>query len=430
MLSISKINDILFKILWNNKTPKIRRESIIAPIEVSGLKMPDIYTIHQAFKLMFIKRLCNNGKGRWKAVTWEILKIKPYIFNKKLKNIPATISNYHNQVLKIWFNTNNNMPQSVSEILNEFIFENKFILVGNEVITIKTINAPLPNSTTLLDIININGSLMTLDELNAKYEMNINNLTYNTIISAIPKEWKVKLKTENYNFQNYDNNMNIDIPHMYIKSKQKNILELESKDINNELIARKIKPLTVIDTWLDIYPFLNDIDWSLVFKLPYKTVKEPYLQTFQYKVINRLINCNYNLHKWKIKESPTCNNCTKVTDTVEHHIYSCPKTEIFWSQLSNWIENVISVKFNFTVLEIIFGLPVYYTNDYIIKAINYILLLGKWYINKCKVKNVGTYILEFKTILNSKLQTLQAIFQDQDRDLEFKNVFGSFVDHI
>ena len=57
------------------------------------------------------------------------------------------------------------------------------------------------------------------------------------------------------------------------------------------------------------------IDWKCVFTLPFHVTKESYLQNFQYKIINRSLNCNYNLKKWKIIMNDKCDKCNEV-DTV------------------------------------------------------------------------------------------------------------------
>ena len=50
----------------------------------------------------------------------------------------------------------------------------------------------------------------------------------------------------------------------------------------------------------------------------YKISNEPYLQTFQYIVINIILNLNERLFKFKIKESEIYLTCNQV-DTIEHH---------------------------------------------------------------------------------------------------------------
>ena len=55
-------------------------------------------------------------------------------------------------------------------------------------------------------------------------------------------------------------------------------------------IESKIKPPTAQETWSEIY------------LLPYKITKEPYFQSLQYKILNRILNCNERLYKWNIIE--------------------------------------------------------------------------------------------------------------------------------
>ena len=42
-----------------------------------------------------------------------------------------------------------------------------------------------------------------------------------------------------------------------------------------------------------MYPFLKTIDWKDIYKISFNVIREPYLQSFQYKVINRILNTIY-----------------------------------------------------------------------------------------------------------------------------------------
>ena len=63
---LEKVDKLLLSFLWNNKTPKIKRETIIASIEEGGLKMPDIFEINKAAKITWVKRLAIETNGKWK----------------------------------------------------------------------------------------------------------------------------------------------------------------------------------------------------------------------------------------------------------------------------------------------------------------------------------------------------------------------------
>ena len=103
------------------------------------------------------------------------------------------------------------------------------------------------------------------------------------------------------------------------------------------------------------------------------------MQSFQYKVLNRVINCNFSLFKWGIKNSPNCAYCENI-DTVTHHFFECADCIEFWKKVEQWLFEKLKVKFNLTVCEVIFGIP--FSNDSLMQIINYVIILAKYFINK------------------------------------------------
>ena len=61
-----------------------------------------------------------------------------------------------------------------------------------------------------------------------------------------------------------------------------------------------------VEKWVEQFPFLETAPWNKIFKMIHHSDYETYLQSFQYKIINRILNCNYNLHVWKIKNKKKC----------------------------------------------------------------------------------------------------------------------------
>ena len=154
--------------------------------------------------------------------------------------------------------------------------------------------------------------------------------------------------------------------------------KVTSKKVYWEIVNCKIKPASTQTTWLDLFPFMEHIDWNKIHSLVYKVSKEPYLQSFQYKIINRTTNCRYNLWKWNITSNARCLYCTEI-DTIEHHFYYCSASTRFWNEVIQWLQNKINCSGVLSVCEILFGL-INAEKD-IFNAVNFIILLGKWYIN-------------------------------------------------
>ena len=117
----------------------------------------------------------------------------------------------------------------------------------------------------------------------------------------------------------------------------------------------KSHKLLSINTWINLFPFLEQDIWKEFFLLPFKISGEPFYQSFQYKVLHRTLNCKENLFKWEIIESSTC-RFYRTVDTLEHHLYYCNISIIFWKELSKWCKHILKVKFKFTVCEALFGL--------------------------------------------------------------------------
>ena len=175
------------------------------------------------------------------------------------------------------------------------------------------------------------------------------------------------------------------------------------------LIKKSTKPPTSLNLWVELYPFLENFNWSQVFRLPYKIIKESYIQSFQYKVLNRILNCNYNLHKWGIKDSPLCIYCTQV-DTIQHHLYECKENTKLWTKIQDWIHEKLKVKFKFTVCEVIFGIPL--IEDPLFDVLNCIIMYAKHYINFTRSKNKSFQFIELLGLIKDKVKTLFQIEED------------------
>ena len=59
----------------------------------------------------------------------------------------------------------------------------------------------------------------------------------------------------------------------------------------------------------------------------------------------------------------------------------------------------LSIKLCFTICEIIFGIHI--EHDNIINFVNYIIILGKWYINNCRMNAKTIQINEFQQIVEN-----------------------------
>ena len=109
--------------------------------------------------------------------------------------------------------------------------------------------------------------------------------------------------------------------------------------------------------------------------------------------------CGYNLNVWKIRSSNVCDVCNDYVDTIEHFMIQCRKTNIFWNQILNWWENNMKVIFRLDTYEILFGIP-NDEKDRIIHQFNFILMMARSYIYKCK--KTASYMHVYGLLLEVK----------------------------
>ena len=61
----SEVNDICFKFIWNFKSDKVKRNTLIGPLEKGGLNMVDFTMMDKSLKAVWVKRLYEAGDSKW-----------------------------------------------------------------------------------------------------------------------------------------------------------------------------------------------------------------------------------------------------------------------------------------------------------------------------------------------------------------------------
>ena len=130
----------------------------------------------------------------------------------------------------------------------------------------------------------------------------------------------------------------------------KDINKIQSSQVYSYCIARSISTPVSQNKWIENYPFLENINWTNVYQLPFKIWLDTYIITLQYKILNRVFTCNYKPYIWKIKESPECCFCSNFSDNLEHFFYYCPITKQFCASLRTWLTVLVPFKIELTVL--------------------------------------------------------------------------------
>ena len=77
-ITIKRIEKILYSFILPNNVYKIKKNTIIAPIELGGLGMIDIKSCNLTAKVAWIRRLLGHENFKLKVLTWHMLNINTH----------------------------------------------------------------------------------------------------------------------------------------------------------------------------------------------------------------------------------------------------------------------------------------------------------------------------------------------------------------
>jgi len=73
--------------------------------------------------------------------------------------------------------------------------------------------------------------------------------------------------------------------------------------------------------------------------MPLRVANEPYLRSFQYKVLNSILDTNELLCKICYVSNPNCSLCQQTIETIPHILFDCFFVIPFWKEVYRQILN-------------------------------------------------------------------------------------------
>ena len=424
----SMINDFM----WSKRQPKIRKDVIIQNIENGGIKVPKFATMVEANRMSWIKRLLNDSQAKWKSILSTIIKpfslehfIETYLDDENIDSIQIP---FYVQLFKIW-NKLRPQPQNVEHYFDMVIWKNKFIKqpIGPPKKQCKSVmwnELYLAGIIRIRDVFTNDRDFIDLNDFCIKNDIKFNFIKNIGIRKAIPKQWISAIQQEpdlrkddctGCNYTLKSDKLTVDIRYS------------TAKHVYDVLICKEFVKPTALGKWEEIY-HIDENDWSSIFKNPYFCSRETKLQSFQYKIINRIIVCKKWLYNLKVVNSPICTRCSKNTvEDINHLLIECSELENFWCKLENWWNQISSHHIKLSDKHILFG--IYYDNKFY-KNINFVILLAKWYIYNQAYLDQKVDFYKFLILLKSKVETERFICTRNGQLSKFEKQWTEIIDNL
>jgi exonuclease III len=406
---ITEYQNIITNFLWNKKPAKIKYTCLINSIENGGLKLQDLETKIRSIQIKWIQNIADTTCNKpWKAYLQSYFKQDLYLIpymTLDISEIPKFKDPFYNSLLKSWTNLKSKPVETIQDICKEILWGNKNIKIAKKSVNYNQWRKH--NIILVYHLLDNKGRIASKTYLEGKFNFCMADMDYNSLMSAIPKSWKKKIR-DNPNVNDYPIFLDATV---LINKTVKKLIELTSIEVYKHLITLKAQRPTSEERWESHVGLgFTEEDWADIYQLPYVICRDTKVLAFQMKITHRILACKHNLSKWKIEINGICNRCQEEEDIIEHHLVACKYSLTFWDYLFNWIKSNLQTSFPIDTYDIVFGIP-NPLEDPVINQINFLLLHAKYYIYVMRQQNkqydLYEYLIQCKNNLNYEQEIMR-----------------------
>ena len=147
----------------------------------------------------------------------------------------------------------------------------------------------------------------------------------------------------------------------------------------------------------------QNLDWSSAYLSASRCTKSTKLIEFKFKFIHRRLATNNFLYKIGLKENDNCTFCQDAPETLIRLFWACPKTSIFWKNITEWLQSINLIHDDFTLLSSkALGLKPD-TSKFALQ-INHCLLLARYHIWLAKSEENSPNFVHYLRFLKSRYE--------------------------
>jgi hypothetical protein len=420
--TVKNINKKLFKFINSGGGEKIKRNILIGEYEEGGFKMTDLESYIRAIKINWMTRLLNID-GIWKEYILEKIGMNIEYFSKcnviyKDLHFRFPKNSMWDEVMREWCSENFTNPETYQEILNQNLWRNSHIKIGNKTQFWKKWYDNDIKWVADLILIENNGNsrFLTLQELNDLSDTSLKQMEYNSLLSALPKKWKQMIKSEdNYTLEE-DRNEPLIISLIDAKKPMRKIyMKLKNKKAET--------PENAMNKWREkISTNMTNKEMLKAHTNNHYITINAAIRSFNCNFFNRNVPYNSRLVKMEKLPDKNCMQC-KVEETLEHLYWDCPNRKRIWEKIKEIYEYYNGSPLLIDKKKCLLGIHDIDNEEkkHLIEQQRWLFLIGKHYlhINKCREDAIPSengivrYIKRFLKIelLSSEKKGTQNLFR-------------------
>ena len=164
---------------------------------------------------------------------------------------------------------------------------------------------------------------------------------------------------------------------------------------------------------------------SKYFHLAFSITTETKLTMFQFKTLHDLVFTKSKLFKARPANSDICYLCSEEKQDLKHMLVSCPLVSEFWKIFLEWYEALTAMKLELSTVKILYGII---DNDHLCKLTNHLLLIAKYYIYCCSIKEESLPFSTYLTIVKNKAEIEKQISIRTNSPERYYNKWKPLID--
>lgn len=383
----SEFKNIVTDFTWNGKRSKVAYNVLIQEIVCGGLKLPDLQTRVQVIHLKWIRYMWDNQNSpltRIFVVSCHSHDAK-MLLQCKTKFVHKLDERYTflYEILSTWARVHIFQPASVEDVLEQVLWHNDYITVNKASLCWRAWNRA--GIVYVNDLLHPSlPRLLSHEEIVQRYGVTCSFLDALQIRSSLPGHWRTLIQISAQSSIT---------PRLQIRISNRapvDINNISPRRLYGMLIVNKTQAVAAQAKWNLEFAPPQDVPqgkyWEPIYRSPYCSLRETKLQSFQFKLLHRILPCKKYLMNIRIANSDLCDFC-EVTDTLSHFFFYCQKVTVFWAALCNWFSQQTDLRLDqVTCQEFLFGLP---KEAACSKITNVILLNAKFYIYRQKLYHMS-----------------------------------------
>ena len=276
---LQQLNTIFFSFLWDSKPEKISRKIVKGDYKYGGLKMVDISNFMISLKLSWLQKIFKDVNPPWKTFVLELIDYKGlFLFGSHWSKL-ASLS-LQNPFWKEVFSSWNIFLKTVAPINDADKLS--VPLWYNENISKETMyfaNWAAKGILFPADIIQDDGKLMTLTDIQTHFDLSINFLDYHRVKLNLNKFIKC-MSVEKFK-------INKPCLPYYLKYvcgnvKSKTFYRMLTQNCENNALRLKWATKLAI-------PQISNENWQCYNTICFKTIRDHKFIWFQYRLLNRIL---------------------------------------------------------------------------------------------------------------------------------------------